>query len=188
MNSQRNNHEGYEDVISQLTSLISAYPPPFIYIHDPATPRLVASAIGTALGELQKSSDLELRYALVDAVLCFNARILYDTILNDLAQWTPTWEDGCSNWGAPSALHNQRFNESFDAFAHGLRAIHSSLQTEMARTAMTDKGKAPDHQPRDRETRLIICIERAERLKESMPDLLTPLTRLAELVCELVPP
>lgn len=44
------------------------------------------------------------------------------------------------------------------------------------------KGKARVDAGSDEDTRLVILIERAERLKESMPDMLVPLARLRELV------
>ena len=93
-------------------------------MHDPATPHLVAPAIRTSLDGLRKSQEINLRYASVDAVSCFNARLLYDTILNALAEWEPDWDEGCSNWGG---AYGQRFNDSLDGFLHGLQAIQASL-------------------------------------------------------------
>lgn len=179
--AQMNILEGFQTTIFQITSLITAYPPPFIYIHDPATPHLLATALRTALLDLQGSSDLHLRCASVDAVICFNQRLLFDTILNALAQWSPAWEEGSSNWNGLPADHGDRFNESFDTFVHGLRAVESSLRANVS--YLNGKGKARDGESQREETRLVIFIERAQRLKDSMPDLLVPLTRISELVC-----
>lgn len=174
---------GYEDTVFQLTSLLTAYPPPFIYVHDPMTPRLAGSAVRSAFEELQKTSNIGLRYACIDAVSCYNPRLLYDTTLNDLAQWSPLWEEGCSNWGGLSYSQGQRFNESFDSFLHGIRALQSSIRHEgLVAANGKGKGKARDIAVDVKEVRLVILIEHAERLKESMPDLLVPLARLAELV------
>jgi origin recognition complex subunit 5 len=175
--------QGYEDTISQVTSLITAYPPPFIYIHDPATPHLAAGALATGLDKLRASSEVTLRYAAIDAIASFNTRVLYDTTLNSLAEWTPDWDDGCNNWGGPSGSQGQRFNDSLDAFLHGIRAIQSSLSDP--RPLVNGKGKAKDHVTLSGEIRLVILIERAERLKESIPELLVPLARLRELVSSL---
>lgn len=183
--SQQNVLEGYEDTVFQLTSLITAYPPPFIYVHDPATPHLAASALRSALLDLKGSVDINLRIALVDAVMCFNPRLLYDTVLNALAEWSPTWEDGCNNWEGPSSSQGQRFNESFDAFVHGIQAVQNSIHIKSTSTAVNTSGKARQVESRNAETRIVVLIERAERLKEYMTDLLVPLTRLSELVRHL---
>ncbi|THG94427.1 hypothetical protein EW026_g7049 [Hermanssonia centrifuga] len=144
--------EGYEEFKYQLNSLISTYPPSFIYIHDPAAPRVTGSVIRSILNDLTRSDEVHLSYAQINAVSCFNPRLLFDTILNALAEWSPSWEEGCSNWSGPAEFQGHRFNESFDAFLHGLRAIRTSIETK-----------------------------RAERLKETMPELLVPLSRLSEL-------
>lgn len=180
--AQTSGFEGYENAIFHLTSLVTAYPPPFIYMHDPMTPHLAAAAIQKALLDLQGTSGLSLRCACVDAILCFNSRLLFDTVLNALAQWTPVWEERSENWGGPSVSQPTRFNDSFDAFVHGIRALYGSLRAAAPRTSVNGKAKARDNPAQDQETRLIIFIERAERLKHSMPDLLVPLTRLSELV------
>ncbi|KAI0701836.1 putative origin recognition complex, subunit 5-like protein [Cytidiella melzeri] len=171
--------QGYEETVLQLTSLITAYPPPFIYIHDPATPHLVAPALCTAFDQLRDSSEVILRYAAVDAVACFNTRLFYDTVLNSLAEWSPEWEQGCSNWGGPSSSQGQRYNESIDGCVHGIRAIQASLRSSSPH--LYGKGKANGDAMADDNTRLVIFVERAERLKETMPDILVPLARLREL-------
>ncbi|KAI0089393.1 origin recognition complex subunit 5 C-terminus-domain-containing protein [Irpex rosettiformis] len=168
--------QGYEDAISHITSLISTYPPPFIYIHDPATPHLAALAVRASLDRLRESSDIRIRYAAVDAISCFNPRLLYDTVLNALAEWEPEWDQGCSNWSGPS---EQRFNESLDGFLHGLQAVQASFMSPNGQ--IDGKGKARENTVTDEDIRLVILVERAERLKESMHDILVPLSRLREL-------
>ena len=65
------------------------------------------------------------------------------------------------NWGADNGV---RWNDTFDGFVHGLRAVHAYL----------GKGKE-----KDADLRLVVVVERAERL---IPEFMVPLTRLAELV------
>ena len=48
------------------------------------------------------------------------------------------------------------------------------------------KGKAREDKADDEDIRLVILVERAERLKEHMPDMLVPLARLRELVSFLI--
>ena len=65
------------------------------------------------------------------------------------------------NWGADNGVW---WNDTFDGFVHGLRAVHAYL----------GKGKE-----KDADLRLVVVVERAERL---IPEFMVPLTRLAELV------
>ena len=65
------------------------------------------------------------------------------------------------NWGADDGV---RWNDIFDGFMHGLRAVHAYL------------GKRKE---KEGDVRLVIVVERAERL---IPELMVPLTRLTELV------
>lgn len=150
-------------------------------MHDPATPHLAAPAIRTGLDGLRESQEINLRYASVDAILCFNARLLYDSIVNALAEWEPEWDEGCSNWGG---AYGQRFNDSLDGFLHGIQAVQASLKTEDDQ--VKGKGKAREGQVDDEDIRLVILVEHAERLKEHMPDMLVPLARLRELVSPLL--
>lgn len=169
---------GYDTYISHLTDLITTFPPPFIYVHDPIAPQTTASVTASTISSIAaSSSNPPISYACVNAVACFTARLVYDTVLNKLANWSPAWEDGCQLWGVEGS---QRWNDSVDGFLHGLGAVHKELvkkQTGTATSASIGKGKAGTNDPR-----IVIVIERAERLKTTLPDLIVPLTRLAELV------
>ena len=89
----------------------------------------------------------------------------------------PTWEDGCGNW---ESVVETRWNENMDTFLHGLRAAHADLclKNDLGK----GKGKGKERAGGYEHVRLVIVVERAERLKDSLPELLVPLTRLAELV------
>jgi len=69
------------------------------------------------------------------------------------------------NWGVGKGV---RWNDTFDGFVHGLRAVHVAL----------GKGKE-----KEGDARLVIVGECAEKL---IPELMVPLTRLAELVRHFV--
>lgn len=156
-------HPGYENLISQVTSLVTTYPPPFIYINDPTTPRIASSILRSILlgcSKLPLSASPEIRFAHVDVVACFTARVFYDTVLNAMAQWPVRWEDGCENWSDDES--GKIWNDSVDAFMHGLKAVYAAM------------GKGT--------SRMVLAVDKAERLKETLPDLVVPLTRLAELV------
>ncbi|KAF8066619.1 origin recognition complex subunit 5 C-terminus-domain-containing protein [Lyophyllum atratum] len=170
---------GYEQFSDEVSTLVDTFPPPFIYINDATSPRVTASVVAFLLEDIQRNADpgpsKRVHYAKVNAVACFTARLLYDSILNALTKWNASWDDGCANWSLEDDA--ERFNENFDGFIHGLRAVSVYL-----RDKGKGKGKGKQKTESEREdVRLVIVIERAERLKESLPDILVPLTRLAEL-------
>lgn len=179
-------NQGYENLIFQVASLVTTYPPPFIYINDPTNPRIASSVLRSLLSEcseLPLTASPQLRFAHVNAVACFTARIFYDTVLNAMARWIPKWENGCENWTIEGS--GQRWNDSIDGFLHGLRAIASQFSPGAAALNSDDKGKGKGKGKENAhggDPRMVLVIERAERLKEVLPELLVPLTRLAELV------
>lgn len=173
--------DGYSDLEHQLSALVVSYPPPFIYVHDPCTTRVATSTVLTTLSNV-KNNGTNVVFAHINAIACFTPRLLYNNALNALAGWTPSWEDGCSNWTGPLEGTSQRFNESFDGFTHGLRAIDKEIASKRAGSSVNGNGKNRATAEGDGDLRLVLVIESAERLKETMPDLLAPLARLHELV------
>jgi origin recognition complex subunit 5 len=157
---------GYESFVALFTDLLTTSPPPFIYIHDVVTPHITSSVVSSVLAALPDKPPF--LSAIVNASACFTARLLYDNLIKKLANWTPTWEFGCQLWG------DQRWNDNFDGFIHGLRAV--SLENSKSSTTKT-RGQTAQSTPK-----IVIVIERAEKLKEYLPDLLVPLSRLAESV------
>lgn len=176
----------YQTVRSELSALLVSCPPPFIYVHDPDNVRLTAAIIQSTLTDLVSGSAdiLDLRFAFVNAVACFSPRILFDTALNALAGWTPDWHDGAQNWQGHPGAEARRHNENIDAFVHGLQAIPTGAATAASSTGVNGggkgKGRAQERPPAT--CRMVLIVERAERLKDNLPDLVVPLTRLAELV------
>ncbi|KAG7440099.1 uncharacterized protein BT62DRAFT_976133 [Guyanagaster necrorhizus] len=150
--------------LREVSFLLHASPSPFIFINDPISPRMTTQAVLGALSSTT-STTISMHLVHVNAVTCFSARLLFDAILNGLAQWTPSWEEGCTNWSGPN--DTRRYNESLDAFLRGLKTLYSFLH------------HSDSNLPRV--TRFVIVIERVERLKDRLPDLIVPLTRLAEM-------
>jgi len=186
---------GNDALISQLITLITTCPPTFTYLHDPHTPRATASLVNSLISSLSaidpnSSAPGEdavpiIASAQVNAVASFSPRLFYDTTFNRLAKWRPRWEDGCANWPGGTA-GGVRYNDSLDGFLHGLRALQIQLcgdETEV-RTPRKGKGKARA-QNKTKVVNMVLVVDHAERLKESLPGLLVPLTRLAELVSRL---
>jgi origin recognition complex subunit 5 len=160
------NLPAYESFTTLFTDLLTTSPPPFIYIHDVVTPHITSNVVSSVLAALPDKPPF--LHAIVNASTCFTARLLYDTVIRKLANWTPAWESGCQLWG------DQRWNDNFDGFIHGLRAVSS--ENSKSSTAET-RGQTAQLAPK-----IAIIIERAEKLREYLPDLLVPLSRLAESV------
>ncbi|KAI0701668.1 putative origin recognition complex, subunit 5-like protein [Earliella scabrosa] len=172
----------YEVVTAHLSALLSSYPPPFIFIHDPENIRLTISVIRTALANLSSiPGDDALKYACLDAVACFTPRLLFDSALNALAGWAPDWQTNAANWHSTTGGENRRFNENFDAFVHGIQAITADASASEPKLNGSGKGKRKAKEDGSRRPRMALVIERAERLKDNLPELLVPLTRLTEL-------
>ncbi|KAJ7100727.1 putative origin recognition complex, subunit 5-like protein [Mycena belliarum] len=171
-------HPGYEQLLAEISALVSAHAPPFIYVNDPVSPRNAALVVNSAISSLAQSSDalLRINHAQVNAVACLAPRMLYDTVLNQLAKWEVKWEAGCANWGGD----DQRWNDNLDGFLHGLTAVHSFIRRADAAGPSKGKAKQADEDLED-SGQLVIVVERAERLQDQMPDLIVPLARLAEL-------
>jgi len=172
---------GYEHFCFELGTLISTHPPPFIYIQDIESIRTTFSVVDALLHVVSAdesrslSKGVKICHSRVDAIACFNPRLFYEAVINSLVQFEPSWEDGCANWQPDIET---RWNENMDTFLHGLRAAHADLCLKNH----TGKGKGKERVGGYEYVRFVIVVERAERLKESLPELLVPLTRLAELV------
>ena len=186
-----NSFPGNDILISQIITLVTTCPPTFTYVHDPYTTSITASLVNALISSLSavdaKSFAPEddmiptIASAQVNAVACFTSRLFYDTTLNRLAKWHPRWDDGCDNWPGGSA--GVRYNDSLDGFLHGLRVLHAQLSdNEAGPTSHRSRLKA---RTQKNTVKMVLIIERAERIKESLPELLVPLTRLAELVRRL---
>ncbi|KAF8884420.1 origin recognition complex subunit 5 C-terminus-domain-containing protein [Gymnopilus junonius] len=163
---------GYENLADEFGTLISTYPPPFIYIQDTQALRTTLNAIDALLRDLSNlpassTNPSKIYYSRVDCVASFTSRLFYEAVINTLVGWEPSWEDGCANWSAEGAVGG-KWNESMDMFLHGLRAAASTCGSRI-------KSQS------DYDVRFVIVVERAERLKESLPEIIVPLTRLSEL-------
>lgn len=171
-------YSGYENFYYELETLLANHPPGFIYIHDLEAIRTTMRVTGTILDALSTTSNSPaIFYVQVDCVTSFTPRLLYENVINTLVGWEPRWEDGCANWKDDL---DTRWNENMDSFVHGLRAAHAHLLRKACGDMDTGKGKGKAGDNSD--VRLVIVIERPERLKETLPELLVPFTRLAELV------
>jgi origin recognition complex subunit 5 len=180
---------GHDTFTAHLTTLLTTCPPPCIYIHDPHTVRTTSRLLRHVLSALSAfeppdfsnpSAASRVRFAQIDAVSCFVSRLFYDSALNQLARWSPSWEDGCENWSDGSGM---RFNDSLDGFIHGIQALDEQLQKPAAAAKdRKGKGKAKVSTEGNGQVRMVLVVERAERMKDVLYDLVVPLTRLAELV------
>ena len=177
--------------VKEIATLISTAPPPFVFVHDPVCLRDTTDAIESALIS-EGNGTAHVQHVVANGISCFAPRLLYDHIINSLADWSVQWYEGCANWNLPPS--SGRWNDSLDSFTRGLRTLHSHIRSNRAKVSKAEsdrktrgrkKGKGKQRQVEgnvEEEVRFAIIIEHAERLKNNMPDLLVPLTRLAELV------
>ena len=181
----------YENIAAQLATLLDINALPFLYLYDSESPRMASNCVRNALQEMSERTP-HLRYAFANAVACFTPRLFFDTVINALAGHTPSWEDGCENWAGPSG-EGMRWNESLDTFLHGLRAVAADVEKNELGSSAARGGKVKASTKANGDTkrercRLVLVVERPERLRDNMAELLVPLTRLAELVSSASPP
>ncbi|KXN83161.1 Origin recognition complex subunit 5 [Leucoagaricus sp. SymC.cos] len=146
---------GYDDFAQEVRTLVSTYPPPFIYMYDPISLRTTSAALASTISVARDDTadgGPEICHVHLDAVTCFSQRLLFDSTLNALLDLAPGFEAA------------ERSSDSWDSFLHGLRHLH---------TYMRQQSK--------RDVRFVISIEQANRLKEKLPDSIVPLSRLNEL-------
>ncbi|KAJ7770261.1 hypothetical protein DFH07DRAFT_1058068 [Mycena maculata] len=84
---------GYEPLVAEISSIFSGCVLSFIYIKDPVSPRTTAFLVNSVLSSLAHSSDASCRvnHAQVNAVACFAPRLIYDAVINQLADWDIEW-------------------------------------------------------------------------------------------------
>jgi hypothetical protein len=156
---------GRKSFISDLVSLLATTPPPFLHVYDPTTLSYTSKLLMAAFSALKEASyGTPILFAQMSAFECMTPRLLFDRVLNELADWEPDWEDGASNW---AATLGERYNDGLDDFVHGLRELVPR---------MTEKHGWKE-QPN-----VLLAFDDAERLKETLPILLTQLARLSDLV------
>lgn len=194
--SNRLEAAGYEDVVFDLSSLLTNYPPPFIYIHDPQSIQVTSDIVAGLLGDLSLSSESDARSSSgagtsttkicvgrADARACFSQRLLFKRLMHTLIdQEEQDWNDGLPK---SDTLTNGelRWNENLDSFLQGLRVARNRLLAEHVQHSNGGgKGKGKEKATQYTDVRLVLLVEHAERLKESMPEMLVPLSRFRELV------
>ena len=146
-------HPGRHDLLIQLTTFFTTTAPPSIHVHSPFSPRPTASLIYSALDATRTP------YATIHGAECLSQRLFFDRVLQSLAGWDVRWSEGCEAFGAG------RYSGDIDGFIRGLRAINEREKTDEVEVE-----------------KMVVVIERAERFKENMPEMMVPLTRMAELV------
>ncbi|KDQ16821.1 hypothetical protein BOTBODRAFT_30718 [Botryobasidium botryosum FD-172 SS1] len=159
--------------LARLSTLLAFQPPPFVFVHDPFDSLALYDFVGNiSAGE----ADMQLAFAQVNAVECFNPRVLYTRIVNALAAWEPIWRTGGECWGG---TERGQWDPSWDTFVETLRQLRQHL-------TLNEKGIANPSEPlaqlpSNEGPHFVVVFEKAERLKDLLPSLLIPLTRLSEL-------
>ncbi|TFK29790.1 hypothetical protein FA15DRAFT_751948 [Coprinopsis marcescibilis] len=170
-------YPGYDAVLLELTTLLTGYPPPFTFIHDSEAFEVTTKVTRSLLEHLSATSseDTSIAFAHADAACCLSQRSLFEAVIHSLVDFEPEWKDGCSNWESADDI---RWNENVDSFLQGLRRAYAHIRQKRS----TGKEKGKEREATDRPgLRVVLLIEGAERLRDVMPDVLVPLTRLNEL-------
>ncbi|KAI5117604.1 hypothetical protein M0805_006717 [Coniferiporia weirii] len=161
---------GHDDLVCQLRTILPAASPSFIIIKDSCATGRTGAVLRDVLTSLAEdvSESTKLAFAVVNCVACFTQRLLFDTILDALAVSCVSRSDRRE---AIEALASPR-NDNLDGFLHCLRAIFSAAEGTSVNSTSANN---------DSLSKLVLVFERAERLRESLPKLTIPLTRLQEL-------
>lgn len=148
---------------SELKLLLLAKSPSFIYIKDfsnnTSRPRdLLQDAKKLVDNSAESSSGpiIRIKLAFVNAIAAFSQRILFDTLLNSFLQQLSIPVD--------HPIYSTK-NDTMDDFLHNIRTLATLPESSSSS-----------------KTRLILVIERVQKLKQTLPRLITPLTKIAELV------
>jgi hypothetical protein len=99
--------------LKRALSTSTSAPPRQIYIHAPFSPS-VTSLVLHALLDASENESAFPSAAFIDCMISYSPRLIYDSVLNALAGWTPEWDDsldGAPNWDG----RTQSFNLVEDA-------------------------------------------------------------------------
>jgi origin recognition complex subunit 5 len=154
---------GRESVISTLYGFWSNSPPAFIHICDPVTIKETGRVVSKLLSVIKELPNARLLSVQVDATECISQRVTFEKIVNGLVNWIPDWENGALSWRSKSG---EGVGNSLDTFLHALRAV--------SRETMENDTSTP--------TNMVVIVNNADRLKDNVPGLITPLARLSDLV------
>jgi origin recognition complex subunit 5 len=162
--------------IQRLSTLLSTSPPPFIFIHDPYT-ALASTYLKSNLSSIASTSQTV--WVNIDCIECFTPRLLYTRIINALSGWDAHLEEGGGEcWGG---IERGRWDMSWDVFVQALKDVHVEiLSRDGGNKKERDEGVSLSDD--DEQLRFVLIFEKAERMKDFLPSLVVPITRLAELV------
>ncbi|KIO21027.1 hypothetical protein M407DRAFT_219477 [Tulasnella calospora MUT 4182] len=169
--------------LNQLAELLQLHPPPFIFIHDPLHSRPTPSSFLHNSLHNSTSQSMPVR---IDCNACLTSKMLFHAIINEVTSWVPelNTKGRATSW---FNRHVSKWDRSLDSFVEALKAaFDETIGTLGTRT----------------NANLILLFENVERLKETLPALIVPLTRLCELAqipistvfissapwCEISPP
>ncbi|KAG9044180.1 hypothetical protein FS837_008687 [Tulasnella sp. UAMH 9824] len=148
--------------LNHLIELLRLHPPPFIFVHDPLHSRPSPSAY---LHNSLRNSTSQSVSARIDCNSCFTSKTLFHAIINEVTSCLPDLniKGKATSW---SNGHVSKWDRSLDSFVEALKAAYD--ETKGIRGTRKNAN-------------LILLFENVERLKETLPALIVPLTRLDEL-------
>ncbi|THH05550.1 hypothetical protein EW145_g4711 [Phellinidium pouzarii] len=158
-----------DDLVHEFQSILPEEFPSFVFVRDAFAVGRTSAILRDVLTSLAEntSESGNLAFVVANCVACFTQRLLFDTILDSLATLYPP----DSEKRIAETLVNHR-NDSLDGFLHCLRSFFSEMGSYSE-----DAGAAKHYGF----SKVVLVFKRAERLRDSLPKLIIPLTRLQEL-------
>lgn len=151
-------HPGHFDLLQTLCSFLQADAVPgFIHVHAPTSTKHSQQVVQTLLQRISEITPL--LYLCLNGIDCFSSRSFYRHVLHALSTQCQSKPGGLEGFIPLEDI--QPYTSDLDNFLRALRLI-------------SKKSSAT----------ILIVIDRAEKFKEFLPDLWTPLSRLDELVRE----
>ena len=172
-----------QPLVEDLKLLIGTQNLSFLYVYDPFTFSLTRTILRGCLQEATCGSDRpnsHLLHCFVDAVTCLSPKMLYTTVLNAFAGFRPAWDEVSLVWNPDSGLNGGM--ENLDIFLHGLADIATKVNSAQDHVS---NGDIQSEDGQVASTKFVLVVENADRLIENLSFLLTPLSRLGELVGSL---
>ncbi|KZT42405.1 hypothetical protein SISSUDRAFT_1015773 [Sistotremastrum suecicum HHB10207 ss-3] len=167
-------HSAQSDAISHLATLLTLDPPPpFLYLHDYLSPNLTTKLVVDILDGLRSVQSTS--FAVIDGYNCFTPRLFYDSVLNQLNNWTPTWEEGCSNFAGADDNNAASWLDSVDGFVQGIKS------TQNPALSVKEKENSSHPDKSDAASNFFVFVYNTEKFVVNLPLLIAPFTRLREM-------
>ncbi|KAG8860321.1 hypothetical protein FRB96_003970 [Tulasnella sp. 330] len=156
------------ELLNSLVELLQSSPPAFVFVHNPSD---AVPAPDVHIFQSSLSANSTFRSISIDAVECYASRMLYTTIINQLASHIPEYNSKGYAECFSGTDRGPKWDSSWDGFLEAFRDIYDRMYVEH------------DGQEKmvGRSQNIALVIKQAKRLKQNLPELFAPLVRFREL-------